>query len=123
MNDSTLPEATSTLPEATGIATPETVPQTTITDGTDGTEAAGVSVHVPSFWPNAIPEDQEDQKRLQTRLETDYESRDWLPQPLFDEIESCFPSDADIDHLNEGQRCPKAFRNGYQSFSKLDVHS
>ena len=77
------------------------------------------SIHFPHFWPDVIPADLKDQKTLQDDFETRFENADWLPAHLQQEIECCFPTDEDIDRMNEGQRCPKAFSKSISAFFKV----
>lgn len=78
----------------------------------------GTAIHYPHFWPNSLPTGHDVLKSLQQHLETSHGATEWLPQPLLDEIESCFPSDEDIDRDVEGQRCPQAFSHNINKFFK-----
>ena len=76
-------------------------------------------IHLPSFWPDSIPADKKDQELLQKELEQQYETLDWIPPLLLEEIEACFPSAADIDQQNEGQRCQISFSRKISFFFKI----
>ena len=69
--------------------------------------------------PDVIPADKVGQSELQKQLEAEFENVEWLPEPLLQEIESCFPSDSDIDQANEGQRCPNAYTKSVSAFFKV----